>query len=215
MASKAFRGFPLGIELSVGLHILVVLILIGIWHIHPRGMLLPAPNNAFEHAIAVSLTPPPKPQPKPPVPTPPKPITPKPVQPAIATEAKQAAERTTPPVKNPPPPSMPQQQPQPEQQANPDYEQMAMQILEEHKRYPREALLSGTEGSVELTFIVNNQGTVLGFNIQKPSGSEPLDNEVRRLIHSVHFPPFPPGDPDLRKTLTVTIQFTLKGNVGP
>lgn len=200
-------GFPLGIEVSIALHIVVMAVLIGIWHIHGRGIALPPVNDAFKNAIAISLTPQPHPQPKPKVvtPTPPKPT---PTPPVVESQATQTPIQAPPPKINTPP-QPPQQQQQPAEQANPDYQQMAEAILDQNKRYPREAVLSGTEGQVVLQFVLNNQGTVLGYTIEKSSGSDALDNEVKRMLHVSRFPPFPPGDNEPRKTLDVTIEFKL------
>lgn len=210
---KALTGFPLGIELSILLHIVVVLVLIGVWHIHGRGIALPPVNNPFDHAIAISLTPTPHPQPKPKVvvPTPPKPV---PTPPIVESQAVQQPLQAPPPdLKTPPQP--PQQVQQTEAQANPDYQSMAEAILDHNKRYPREAVLAGTEGQVVLQFVVNNQGTVLGYTIEKSSGSDALDHEVVRMLHVSRFPPFPTGDNSPRKTLDVTIEFKLGGTVQP
>ncbi|HEY1992339.1 MAG TPA: TonB family protein, partial [Gammaproteobacteria bacterium] len=188
---KALTGFPLGIEISIFLHIVVVLVLIGVWHIHGRGIALPPVNNPFDHAIAISLTPTPHPQPKPKVvtPTPPKPA---PTPPVVESQAVQTPIQAPPSqVKTPPQP--PQQAQQTQAQANPDYTQVVENILNQNKRYPREAVVSGTEGEVEVYFVLNAQGTVLGYHITKSSGSDVLDHEVERLIHAVRFPPFPPN----------------------
>jgi len=208
---KAPAGFPLGIEISILLHIVVVLVLLAIWHIHGKGMRLPPVNNPFDHAIAISLTPTPHPQPKPKVvtPTPPKPV---PTPPLVQTEAVQQTVATPPPdVKTPPQPT--QQDQQNEDQSNPSYEQAVENILDQNKRYPREAVLAGTEGEVVIYFVVNAQGTVLAFHIDKSSGSDVLDHEVTRLIHAVRFPPFPQGDNSARKEITIPIEFKLGGTV--
>jgi periplasmic protein TonB len=211
-AKAAVTGFPLGIEISIGLHVLVVLIIWGSLHFHPGAMALPPVNNPFDHAIAVSLTPAPKPQPKPQ--TPPTPHVPKPQPPAVETQATQSQDVVPPPAVKPTPPQPPQTE-QDQAQVNPDYAQMVEQILNENKRYPREAVLAGTEGEVVLYFVINNQGTVLAFHVDKSSGSDVLDHEVTRLIHSVRFPPFPPGDKSARKELTVPIEFKLGGGTSP
>ena len=210
---KALTGFPLGIEISIALHIVVVLALVGIWHIHGRGMRLPPVNNPFDHAIAISLTPTPHPQPKPKVvtPTPPKPT---PTPPLVESQAVQTP-LSAPPPKLKAPPQPPQQTEQTQAQANPDYAQVVENILNQAKRYPREAVVSGTEGEVVLYFVVNAQGTVLAFHIEKSSGSDVLDHEVTRLIHSVRFPPFPPNYPSQRMELTVPIEFKLGGSLQP
>ena len=92
---------------------------------------------------------------------------------------------------------------------------MVSGILEANKRYPRAALLAGDEGTVVLSFIVNDQGTVLAFSIDRSSGQPVLDAEVRRLIQSVRFPPFPAGDTDTRKHFQVPVVFNLGAAISP
>lgn len=214
-ARSAVTGFPLGIEISIVLHVVVIAIIWAVLHFHGRGMALPAVNNPFDHAIAVSVVPVPKPQPKPkviPVPSPPKP-TPTPA--VVQTQSVQPQQQTPPPdVKTPPQPQQQQQEEQTEDQANPDYQQVVMNMLQQAKQYPRQAILTGDEGAVNITFILNAQGTVLGYTIEKPSGHEELDAEVRRLVHAVHFPPFPADYHGSRMTLNVTIDFHLGEQAG-
>lgn len=209
----AFRGFPLGIEISVVLHVVVVAIIWAVLHFHGHGVALPAVNNPFDHAIAVTMVPAPKPQPKPkviPAPTPPKPV---PTPPVVQTQSVQPQQQTPPPdVKTPP--AAPQQEPQPEDQASPGYQQLIMSMLQQAKQYPRQAIMNGDEGSVTISFILNAQGTVLSYTIEKPSGHDELDAEVRRLIHVVHFPPFPADYPFPRMTLAVTLDFHLGAGPG-
>jgi protein TonB len=208
-----FRGFPLGFEISVVLHVVVVAAIWAILHFHGHGVTLPPMHDPFKNAVAISMEPPPKPQPKPMTPPTPHEVTP--VTPAIASESPRPTQATTPPVKNPPPPTTPPAEEQPEQQANPDYQMMVESILDANKRYPRQAVMSGTEGTVELQFTLNNQGTVLTYTIEKSSGSEALDNEVKRMVRAARFPPFPQGDTSLRKTVNVTIEFTLGAGTQP
>jgi TonB family protein len=210
-AKAAVSGFPLRVEISIALHLVVIGLIYAILHFHGHGMALPQMNNPFDHAIAVSLTPAPKPQPKPKV-VPTTPPIPKPQPPAVETQATQAQDQTPPPAQKPQSEQMPQQQEQDEEQSNPSYAQAVENILNQNKRYPREAVLAGTEGEVVLYFVVNAQGTVLAFHIDKSSGSDVLDHEVLRLIRSVRFPPFPPGDNAPRRELTVPIDFKLGGS---
>lgn len=204
------HGFSRSLGISILLHVLVVLVVVAVVNYHPVGVMLPQINQAFDKAIAITLTPlhrPPHPKPPPPKPVqqPPKPIAP---PPAIQTQATEQVEQTAPPTtQKPPPPQNPPPDQQQEVQAS--YEQAANMILEANKRYPRQALLDGTEGDVTLTFTLNAQGTVLTYTIDKSSGWPVLDNEVVRLIHSVRFPPFPPGDNEQRKTLSVVLDFHL------
>lgn len=82
-------------------------------------------------------------------------------------------------------------------------------MLEANKRYPRQALIAGDEGTVVISFILNREGTVLAYRIQQSSGQPMLDEAVRRLIERVHFPPFPQNDASQRKDFSVPIVFTL------
>ena len=179
-----------------------------IWAVNyqPRPIHLLPVDSALAHAIAVSLAPLKRLQPKPqqkPVPH----VTPKPQPPTIETQATQAVEQTPPPAQKPVTPSNPPEDQPLQRQAS--YQEIAEAILESNKRYPRDALINGTEGEVTFSYIVNKQGTVLAYTIEQASGSYILDDEVKRLIRSVRFPPFPPGDTDERKTLEVTIEFSL------
>lgn len=201
--------FPESFVVSVVLHVGVVLLVIAVVNYRPAVMHLPTIDSKLAHAIAVTLAPLRRPHP----PEPPKkaaPRTPKPLPPAIETQATETLEQLPPPAAKPPPPEPPQpEEPQPVQQAS--YQEIAEAILAANKRYPHEALMSGTEGTVTLSYIVNSQGTVLAYTIEQSSGHPVLDDEVKRLIRSVRFPPFPAGDTDTRKTLEVTIEFDLHG----
>ncbi len=94
----------------------------------------------------------------------------------------------------------------------PSYLGLVRGILEKAKRYPREAYLNGETGDVLLWFIINKQGTVLGFRIEKGSRVSSLDKETVALIKRVKgFPPVPPemGNQD-RWEFTIPIRYTLK-----
>lgn len=193
--------------ISVLLHVLAVLGIVLVIDYHPRGIHLPPTSAAFDRAIPISLVPQPHPQPKPPQPKPKAPPAIKPPPATVETSASQVVATTPPPAAKPAPVTMPTEQP--EATRPPDYGEIAEAILDQNKHYPKEAVMSGTEGEVTLSYVVNNQGTVLGYSIVKSSGESILDDEVKRLIRSVRFPPFPAGDTDLRKTLEVTIEFSL------
>jgi TonB family protein len=201
------HSFRNSLGVSVGLHAMVVLLVVAVVSYHPVGVSLPEPDSAFAHAIAVTLAPLRKihpPRPKQP-PQPPKPVS----QPhTVESQATEADIQTPPPDSKPAPPQPPPDNTQADQEQA-SYNQIVMAILEENKRYPREAMLAGTEGAVSVTFVVNSVGTVLGYDITQTSGSPILDDEIKRLLHSVRLPPFPPDDLTQRKTLSVTLDFNL------
>ena len=205
--AEAVHGFRNSFGISVLLHALAAVAVLYVILHHPKIVRSPEPSTPFDKAIPISLVQQPRPQPKPPVPKPKAPQAIKPPPAAIETQASQVVATNPPPTANPPPPQTPPEQP--EATRPPDYQEIAEAILEQNKRYPREAVLEGIEGEVELSYVVNNQGTVLGYSIVKSSHQQVLDDEVMRLIRSVRFPPFPAGDRDLRKTLDVTIEFSL------
>jgi protein TonB len=206
------HSFRNSLGVSVGLHALVVLLVIAVVSYHPVGIHLPAPDSAFAHAIAVTLAPlhrPHPPRPKQP-PQPPKPVQQPPTVQSQATEAEiQTPLPDTKPIQPQPPPDNTQAD---QEQAS--YAQIVSGILEANKRYPRQAVLTGEEGEVMVSFIINDQGTVLAFSIDKSSGQPVFDDEVRRLIQSVRFPPFPAGDRDTRKSFQVPIEFNLHSQIG-
>ncbi|MGH8372033.1 MAG: energy transducer TonB [Gammaproteobacteria bacterium] len=200
--------FGQGLAISTGLHAGVIALVIFVVAWNPIEK-LPRSNPSFAHAIAITLAPPrvqPEPQPQPQVV--PNTLKPVPALPAIPTQAVHSELNTPPPVEKPTPISTPS--PQTEQQQV-DYAQVVSAILEQHKRYPRQAMVAGEEGVVVLSFVINRQGTVLAYSIVSSSGEPSFENEVRRLIHNVQFPPFPSADLDQRKKFQVAIEFKLQG----
>ncbi|MGH8377799.1 MAG: energy transducer TonB [Gammaproteobacteria bacterium] len=200
--------FSSSLEISVGIHVAAIgLIILVAYYYHP-AMHLPSANAALANAIAVMVTPPPQPpSPQQPQPTPALPV-PQPPPQAIATQAAQA-DITTPPPESVPVPASPQSAQTQTTPQEATYAQIVSAILEANKRYPREALMAGDEGTVVIAFVLNRDGTVLAFSIEQSSGQPIFDQAVRRLIRRVHFPPFPRKDHSLRKTFKVPIQFKL------
>ncbi len=205
--------FSHSLGISVGIHIAAVLLLILIAEYHSATPLPPS-NASLADAIAVNIVPPPPPQspPQPPQPRVPQPTPPvlQPPPQTISTEAAQA-DISTPPPKSIPAPAPP---PPTQSQTTPleaTYAQIVSALLEANKRYPRQALLAGEQGTVILWFVLNREGTVLAYRIEQSSGQLIFDEAVKRLIQRIHFPPFPNRDLSQRKTFMVPIQFELTG----
>lgn len=204
------QRFSQSFGLSVLLHVAVVVVVVLIMHYQPRAMRLPKPVMDLSHAIAVSLAPlrrptPPKPVQKP-VPHPTKPV---PSPPVLQTQATQTTSYTAPPDEKLVTPQNPPEEPPQQRQAT--YAEIVESILENNKRYPRDAMIDGMEGDVTVSFIVNRQGTILAYTIEQSSGHFVLDDEIKRLMRVVRFPPFPASDTDERKTLVETFEFKLGG----
>lgn len=83
--------------------------------------------------------------------------------------------------------------------------------LEKHKTYPRRARLSGTQGTVVITFSMNRDGKVLSRHIIESSGHTVLDEAAVEAVQKASPLPQPPAqlaDSDL--IVTVPFGFHLR-----
>lgn len=95
---------------------------------------------------------------------------------------------------------------------DPSYLMEIRALLEAHKTYPAMAQRLGMEGDVYLWFVINRQGRVLDYRIDKGSGHEMLDEEVERLIEEIsQFPPVPSEVGADHLELVVPVSFRLAG----
>jgi periplasmic protein TonB len=80
-----------------------------------------------------------------------------------------------------------------------------------HKQYPRAAQLRRQEGTVLLSFVMDRNGRVLEYRIERASGHALLDREVEAMIERAQ--PLPKIPDDLREArleLVVPVQFFLR-----
>jgi protein TonB len=80
-------------------------------------------------------------------------------------------------------------------------------IIESKKRYPEEAKRRGEEGTVAVSFTIDESGNPVNVRLASSSGSSSLDNETLRLIRSLKFPPPPEGKPI---NLRVEVEYQLR-----
>jgi protein TonB len=80
-------------------------------------------------------------------------------------------------------------------------------IIESKKRYPEEARRRGEEGTVVVSFTIDESGKPVNVRLASSSGSSSIDNETLRLIRSLKFPPPPDGKPI---NLRVEIEYQLR-----
>jgi protein TonB len=80
-------------------------------------------------------------------------------------------------------------------------------IIESKKRYPEEAKRRGEEGTVVVSFTIDESGKPVNVRLASSSGSSSIDNETLRLIRSLKFPPPPDGKP---LNLRVEIEYQLR-----
>ncbi|WP_299198681.1 energy transducer TonB [Thermocrinis sp.] len=80
-------------------------------------------------------------------------------------------------------------------------------IIESEKRYPEEAKRRGEEGTVVVSFTIDESGNSVNVRLVSSSGSPSIDNETLRLIRSLKFPPPPTGKP---VNLRVEVEYQLR-----
>lgn len=91
------------------------------------------------------------------------------------------------------------------------YYRLIINKLEHGKRYPSSARRRNEQGTVQLTFTLNKDGSLQSYRISKSSGSRALDREVERLIKRVTpFPALPHGVSKGSIELSVGISFKLQ-----
>jgi protein TonB len=72
------------------------------------------------------------------------------------------------------------------------YLQSLHQIIEEEKYYPRRARRSGHQGSVQLRFVLLQDGTIQDIQLLTTSGSSLLDDAAIDTLKKIKsFPPIP------------------------
>lgn len=182
------KALPAGVAASALLHVLIAAYLL-LWISRPPPT-VDAPQDISKAIPIMMMTKqPPKPEPpkpKEPPKTPPKPI---PTPETIETTAVQQVASTPAEMVEPPPEQQPPVETQPPPSAT--YAQLLVGAITSAKQYPREALMAGDQGTAIVTFVLNRYGTIIGFTIEKKTGSSSLDAEVKRMMRRIKFPAAP------------------------
>ena len=77
-----------------------------------------------------------------------------------------------------------------------------------HRYYPRQALETGTDGTVAIDLTVNRYGRVIGVQVKDRSGSPFLDMAAVGTFRNAQLPPLPPEIGE-QQTVTLTISYIL------
>jgi protein TonB len=92
-----------------------------------------------------------------------------------------------------------------------DYMTMLRAWLEKHKEYPRRAQRRRQEGTALLYFVMDRDGRVIDYRLERSSGHELLDREVRAMIERAQpLPKMPEDMQRARLELVVPVQFYLR-----
>ncbi|HET7923107.1 MAG TPA: TonB family protein [Gammaproteobacteria bacterium] len=197
------------LAIAVVLEILISLAIAGIfiWQsLHPSQ----PPPPVQKAVVTIPPNPPPPPPPPPKVP-----------QPKIPPPPDQQPLHEVPPIPSPIPipNAVPPPPPQPPLQAQPPVTKETLEArlqnelfncINAAKAYPREAVISGTTGTVIVEFDYYN-GDISNVGINKSSGARVLDTAGRHAVSRASCPPPPPALRDAKYHFTIPIQFTLGG----
>ncbi|MGI9507173.1 MAG: TonB family protein [Geminicoccaceae bacterium] len=94
--------------------------------------------------------------------------------------------------------------------AKADYFVVLQAWLEQHKVYPRRALSRRLEGVVSLRFVMDREGQVLDYQVERSSGHRLLDRAVKTLIERAQPLPMMPDEIEgANLTFVVPISFVL------
>jgi len=92
-----------------------------------------------------------------------------------------------------------------------DYFALLSAWLERHKQYPSRAQRRGQEGTVYLRFVVDREGKVLSYRIERTSGHDLLDREVEKMIRrAAPLPAMPNQLAQSRLELVVPVSFYMR-----
>ena len=97
------------------------------------------------------------------------------------------------------------------EQAEQDYRNRILQLLDAHKRYPLRARRKGLQGQVELVFTLLPDGRLLQQAVARSSGHPVLDRAALATLERIDtFPPFPEPVRRDRWQFRAPLRFTLE-----
>ncbi len=90
----------------------------------------------------------------------------------------------------------------------PGGEEAYFKFLTDHLKYPKEEEQDAIGGRVEVSFVVNKDGSLEQFNIRKSSGNENLDQEALRLMKmQPHYIPGTRQGKPVRAVIIIPVTF--------
>ena len=94
---------------------------------------------------------------------------------------------------------------------SPDYVSLLQAWLARHREYPRTARLRRQEGTALLRFVMDRQGRVLSYRIERSSGVPALDRAVEEMLaRASPLPSMPPETRNAQLELVVPVRFELR-----
>ena len=159
----------------------------------PEDLPLPPPPAPEPPPLPLRRPPPPRPSATPTRP-PPAQTAPAPAE-APPTQAASSAGPTV---------------PTPQAMIAPSWQSALGAWLQAHKTYPEEARRRDEQGRATVRFKVDHNGEVLDVQLVSGTGSEILDDAVKRMLTGARVPPFPAGMDQDQVTVTVQLRYKLE-----
>ncbi len=91
----------------------------------------------------------------------------------------------------------------------PDWRNLFRRWVDDHKRYPRDAVLMGHQGPVTVRINIAPDGTVRSVALVTPSHSQWLNFNLMTMFRGARLPPLPPGADPAGETIVFTMRYIL------
>ena len=96
------------------------------------------------------------------------------------------------------------------EQLGPDWGSELEAYVQEHARYPEQAVRNGEQGDSMVRVTVDSTGHVESVALEQRSGSVWLDTELLSIFRHARLPPFPAGTDQPGITFHFTMHYILR-----
>ena len=97
-------------------------------------------------------------------------------------------------------------------EVGPDWRNAFRRWVDDHKRYPQNAVVAGHQGPSRVRVIAEPDGRVRSVQLIGPSGSVWLDAGTVSMFRGAQLPAFPPGADAKGVTIDFTMNYILVRN---
>jgi TonB family protein len=91
----------------------------------------------------------------------------------------------------------------------PDWRNLFRRWVDDHKRYPRDAIMMNHQGPVTVRLAVAPDGLVRSVQLIGPNASPYLNSSLVHMFQGAHLPPLPPGADAGGEIITFTMRYIL------
>ncbi len=91
----------------------------------------------------------------------------------------------------------------------PDWRNQFRRWVDDHKRYPRDAVMMNHQGPVTVRVDIGPDGKVRSVTMVGPNSSPFLNSNLMNMFRGAQLPPLPPGADAAGETITFTMRYVL------